>query len=677
MEKENLPFFLRDLNEGQLEAATSTEGPLLILAGAGSGKTKTIVARTANIVYKKLAAPEEILVMTFTNKAAREMRERGKALLSREMPELRGRSAEFSTFHSWGLAFLKKMDAHILANVHLRPGFTIADDLEKEKIVKAFCDEKFPGIKISAASFLSAASQMENDLLFEENAIANRPETHEKIVNFVYSAFKDPVSIENPVSLAIEVRSYLKNTLRQMNMVDFDDMITLPYLILFHENDIRSRIHNAYKYIMVDEFQDTNVAQLQLLKLLINPRRNNICVVGDDFQSIYGWRGAEIENILGFHKNFEGTKIVNLKINYRSCSKIVQAGNSLLENAEIKHENKEPLVPYHKEEGYIEVRSFENEYQEAAFVADKIEEVLRAGTPPSEIAVLSRINMLMQSVENELVRRRVRYRIYGAKSFLERKFVKEVLSYLKFLVNPSDLQFQSVLLGFDVLTENALSKLRKLAEESGESLLYAAKALTESGDFKKIGLRGEKREMFPVIISSIFSDMEKIQTDYAEYMRGFDIGSWIAVMENRRVLKNNSQSEKAMANLGLLSRIKEIALSFESAQEFLDSVYMERDEESDAESISLMSIHKSKGLEFENVFVIGFADGILPLSKSEGNIKLEEEERRLAYVAITRAKKRLYLTYAETYRGKEDFFSVSRYYTASNLHILADITRCE
>lgn len=677
MHESKKPFFLGDLNESQYEAATNTEGPLLILAGAGSGKTKTIVARVANIIYKGLAKPENVLVLTFTNKAAKEMRERGKSMLKEVMPTLKG-IAEFSTFHSWGLSFLKKMHENVLAEIGLKRGFTIADDTEKEKIVKSFLAEDFTGIKIKIAPLLSAVSKMENDLAFSLEDIRSKQETEWEINELVATAFGENAPlVEDPVAFAVETRKRLKEALRNMNMLDFDDMITLPYLILKNRAEIRKYVQNKYKYLMVDEFQDTNVAQLKLLVLMVNPAKTNICVVGDDFQSIYGWRGAQIENILGFHGVFKKTKIVNLKINYRSCTKIVHAGNCLLENAEIKHEHKEPLVPFHKDSGYIEVRKNDSVYEEVEFIADKIEALLRGGTVAGEIAVLARVNQLLTYVENEFIKRRIPYKIYGAKSFLERKFIKECLSYFKFLINPSDMQFENVLRGFDVLTERSIGMLKREAAKSGESLFQAAVLIKEEGErgLKKIGARGSKKEKFASIISQMEEDQKEVVEDYKGFVRYLDSETWIAKEENAKVMKNNSQSEKALANLGMMKRLSEIAREFESLEEFLEHIYLsetESEDDGDNKKVSIMSIHKSKGLEFENVFVMGFADNILPIAKSIGDLKREEEERRLAYVAITRAKKRLYITFSTTYPQKNDFFKISRYYEAANLEKLAD-----
>lgn len=676
------PKFLQDLNSDQFSAASTIEGPLLILAGAGSGKTKTIVARTAYIIEQKKALANEILIMTFTNKAAREMKERGEKILQKHNL-WSGLSPEFTTFHSWGAKFLKSVGLIYLPAFGLNQKFNIADDSDQSVILNKliptiFTKEEAESIK--ANEVLLPLGNIQNKLVSYNDLETTFEELSAVCFNdgvsWLESAFPAPVT-ESIIEKISKLFIAYKMELRKNNLIDFEDLINLPIQILSQNNEIKSILREKYKYIMVDEFQDTNGSQLTLLNLLLNEKLN-ICVVGDDSQSIYGWRGANIDYILNFHNTYKDTKKINLKINYRSTKSIVSTANKLLTNSKQKHEFKEYLEAFKESEGVVRGKFFRYADEEAKFVSNLIRRILEARrTVPGEIAILYRSAMVYRKVESELIANRINYKIHRGKTLLERTAALEVINYLKLLTNVQNSLALAKVLSSAVMSDKRVSEFQEEAELSGLSLLD----YLDNGEFGIKGLRKNTEDDINSFTREVryfnaLKNSEKIS--FSEFMEEF-FNKNICTIQHKEVVKKKlggekvaeSSFEKAMSSLKIIEIVKDLSKRYSSIEEFLEIVSLEGEEEDKEDNkVNLMTVHASKGLEFEYVFVIGFSQGIFPSSRNT-SFKELEEERRLAYVALTRAKHGLYVTGAQSYFGgaNEVLKSPSQFYFESNIEI--------
>lgn len=654
---------LNELNNEQRIAAEHENGPLLILAGAGSGKTKTITIRTANLISKGIPG-RSILTLTFTNKAATEMKERGlKILESYNEPYS---TPEFTTFHSWCLKFIKAHTAYI---EEIGSDFTIIDDNGVKAVIKKIMKDlemevKFKDIKDS--NITSLFTIIQNNLI----PYNDEEETFEQINSLYLNKKTRGFFIRNNVELTKEIEILTKvfiiykRILRANNVIDFDDLINLSVKILKENKEVKDYIREKYQYIMVDEFQDTNYAQIELLDLIINDK-NNICVVGDDSQSIYGWRGADISYILSFQDRFENTKIVNLTKNYRSTESIVNKANKLLESAEEKHSLKESLVAFRKDKGKISITKYKGEQRrnnkgELIFVPaeiienegtiKKIKELIDDGVKPSEIAILYRTNAIYKGLETILISEGIPYQIYRGRSIMEKKVVQELISLIQFIINPKNsIELERYLSSTaKILTPKKIEELKDESKESIANLLN--KGLYKN--YKLTSKISEKLDSFMKFINEIREDIEEKSMEEITnkiLQEAFLYEEYKNIAATSKSETSVKQAENAMIDfewfLVLMNRYENLKLFFEEV------ILASETEINDDQKIKLMTVHSSKGLEFSHVFLVRFNNGVFPSQRSIQELNLEEE-RRLAYVAITRAKNNLYISYVDYAFGK-------------------------
>ena len=599
--------FLNELNDEQKEAATHIDGALLILAGAGSGKTKTITTRLAYLLSLGID-PANTLTLTFTNKAASEMRERALRMIQ-------GGAAHpplLSTFHKFGLMFLK-LYIHLIGRKNT---FVIIDSDDQKKILKS----------ISTDLPLSFVSK---EISKYKNSFLNADE--------VYSLAKDTTYKK----LAHIYDKYQKYLLEN-NLVDFDDLLLLTYTILNENDDLCREISDKYKYIMVDEYQDTNEIQLLLLKKLCRTH-NNICVVGDDDQSIYGFRGANHKNILNFEKDFDA-KVIKLETNYRSTNQILNAANSLISFNKQRYDKK--LKSALGDGKAIELLSNYNEMAESEAIAKRIKNLINRGVNPKDIAILYRINALSRSIEDGLRTYGITYKLVGGMRFYEREEIKDLISYLRVFVNPNDdYSFKRIV----NKPKRGIGKttILKLEEAKGEKSFLE---FIKENDLSFLSKKAAKT----------LKDFEKT----IQFLSSLSIEELPEAIEKTLELSTSYKDEDKRRNVeefyGMMHERKDLNL-----REFLNELSLESDQDKITdEMINVMTIHASKGLEFEHLFVIGMEEGFFPLNEAD-----IEEERRLAYVAITRAKKELTLSYVQSryIRGQRSRVSKSRFLTEAGL----------
>lgn len=616
--------FLEGLNSKQREAVEHIDGPLLLLAGAGSGKTKTLISRLAYLIGAVGIDPSSILCLTFTNKASTEMRERALTLLKDE-----GIGVEnpplLCTFHKFGLLFLKRYISYL----ERESNFVLIDGDDAKKIVKTFES------KIATSTLLSAISFYKNATLSPYEVLQNVSDGEERKIAKVYEGYQ----------------AYLERN----NLVDFDDLLYLTYLILEQNPSLAQNQSKKYSYIMVDEYQDTNPLQYKILKLLTCTHQN-LCVVGDDDQSIYGWRGADIRNILEFTQDFPDAKMIKLEQNYRSTPEILRVANALIEkNSQRLGKVLEPMLENGKE---VEVCSYESDRAEMQSISKKIMDLHKNGVGFENIAILYRLNGMAKGVEDGLLKAKIPYKMIGTVRFYERAEVKDAISYLRLMVNIND--------DFSLL--RVLNKPKRgFGKTSEEKLIAGARGRRISDFFANeseckacIGEKNYKtlKEFFALIAelkNALVHSFEKFEDLFSQKI---DVLSEYPL----------SEKEERGSNLKeLFSSLKEELSEQKDLEDYLNELSLSSDSDKEvANSVSCMSVHLSKGLEFDYVFVIGCENGFFPLLGESGDI---EEERRLGYVAFTRAKKELHLSYTHTryYRGKPSSLPPSRFLYESNL----------
>ena len=591
---------LDTLNDRQKEAVNITDGPLLVLAGAGSGKTKVLTTKVAKLIIDNKIDPSNILAITFTNKAAKEMKQRILSMVGDI-----GYKIQISTFHSFGLNILKKH----YDKLKLSKNFTILDSDDSSILIKNILkdmnsDENYKAIK--------------NIISNNKNALIDSYEYE----RFVSSDFEE---------LVLEVYRKYENRLIKNNSVDFDDLLMLPIVLFKKHPDILKEYQEQYKYILIDEYQDTNEAQYLLTKM-ISAKYKNICVVGDDSQSIYSWRGSNYKNILNFEKDYPNCKTVFLEQNYRSTKTIINASNDLIKN-NINRKDKNLWTD--NEEGIkIEYKRAIDEKDEAYYVVSEINKLLDNGSKLSDIAILYRTNAQSRNLEDELLLNNIPYKVVGSVYFYNRKEIKDLMAYLKLIYNKDD----------DVsLTRIINVPRRKIGKVTIDRLVSKANDLNCS------------------IYDAIDSGKELEFKEIIEFLRenkdNYTLTNFIdLILEKTGIIKEleDENTIEAQTRIENLNEFKSIAYQFEekygiiSLEEFLNEISLVSDitEYKDNEAITLMTIHSAKGLEFNNVFIVGLEESIFPHFNSfESNDSLEEE-RRLCYVAITRAKKRLWLVNA-------------------------------
>ena len=615
-----------NLNDSQKAAVQQIDGSLLILAGAGSGKTKTITSRVAYLIANGIP-PSSILTLTFTNKAAAEMRQRALSLIENEISY----TPLLCTFHKFGLLFLK----FHMQKIGRSNAFVIIDTDDKKRIIKSF------DIDLPIALVTSEISRYKNNLITPEQAIAGAELLNYKKIANIYKKYEDYIT--------------------QNNLVDFDDLLALPYRILDENPDLCQETSQRYQYIMVDEYQDTNDLQLKLLQKLTSAH-HNLCVVGDDDQSIYGWRGANIKNILEFHKQFEDTKVIKLETNYRSTNHILNAANELIEHNRNRHGKR--LVGVKGDGKAIDVISSENETIEASTIARRISTLIAEGVNPKDIAILYRINALSRSIEEGLNKAAISYKMVGGLKFYERAEIKDIISYLRLIANPND----------DFSLKRIINKPKRgIGKATIDKLLFAA-------DEKKCSLfhfiSHEQEIIKDLTTKKAFSTLQEFVDNIVKIKESLTETPYHLIDDIEDTFGIKAYYESLPSSLERVLNIEEFYGLFRdftmqnpeaSLDDFLNDISLQSDQDQiDEDAISVMSIHAAKGLEFDYLFVIGLEEGFFPLLGDGTDL---EEERRLGYVALTRAKKELTLSTSSSrfYKGKRTGLMKSRFLAEAGL----------
>jgi DNA helicase-2/ATP-dependent DNA helicase PcrA len=651
---------LDDLTPAQREAVQHRDGPLLVVAGAGSGKTRVITRRVAYLVEQGIS-PRNILAITFTNKAAGEMRERIEKLLGEKTP------VTVSTFHSLCARLLRRWATRL----GYEPGFAILDAADQRSAVREALVEVAADIKQFAPPKVSHAIGRAKDRLESPKDLAGRATGR----------------FETVVAKAFEV---YQDLLKQRNAFDFDDLLTKTVELIRDHEDACEALQDRFRYILIDEYQDTNHAQYQLAQLLAKQHRN-LNATGDPDQSIYGWRGADIGNILRFEKDFPGAKVVLLEKNYRSTNTVCRAANGLIKHN--KRRKEKTLVTENEEGAPVELHAASDDTSEARHVGQRIEDLVQRDTKRDEIAVFFRTNALSRSVEQELRMRNIPYVVVGALSFYERKEVKDVLAYLRVLANPRDdaSTIRVIQTPPRGVGTRSIERLRALASEHAVPLIDAIRFADQIDELPKKAraglraleetfdrLRARLQESAENLVRAVVGETNYLAYLQQEYPEEEDRASNVeALVAGAREFDKRTQSiapprtvrtaarEKVRKPQGSLFAEPETpeTLAFVAAddddvlamspglQGFLEQISLLAEEEAAedqdvSEKVQLMTVHTAKGLEFDHVFIIGLEDGLFPNARAMEEPEGVEEERRLAYVALTRAKKRLYLSYA-------------------------------
>ena len=607
---------LQGLNDKQKEAVLTTEGPLLILAGAGSGKTRVITNRIAYLIREKGVSPRNILAITFTNKAANEMRERVEASVG-----IDAGGAWISTFHSACVKILR-MYSHLIGYEN---NFTIYDADDQKTVIKNICKKMDIDTKrFKEKWFLSQISSAKDELIgTEQFALDAGGDFYLEKVARVYEEYQ--------------------RELKRNNAFDFDDLIVKTVELFRSDPEILERFQERFRYISVDEYQDTNTAQFVFVSLLA-AKYHNICVVGDDDQSIYKFRGANIENILQFEKVFPDAKVIRLEQNYRSTQKILNAANAVIRNN--RNRKEKSLWTEHEEGELIRLFHVNNPYEEADRVVDQIRRFLREGYHLNDCACLYRTNAQSRTLEEAFVRASLPYKIVGGVNFYQRKEIKDVLAYLKTIDNAKDDVAVRRIINVPKrgIGAVAVNTVQNLADDRGVNFYTALDDGIREGLF---GKGGEKLREFRDLIESLKESIGQMSLkDLMEEVLGKT--GYLRELE----LENTVEAQTRIENIEEL--INKLALYEDTAEEpslsgFLEEVSLVADIDSwsaESDYVSLITIHSAKGLEFPIVFLCGMEDGLFPMSAAINSMEEEdlEEERRLAYVGITRAKEKLILT---------------------------------
>jgi len=606
--------YLNGLNKAQKEAVMCLDGPLLIVAGAGSGKTKVLTSRIAHIINEKKAFPSQILSVTFTNKAAKEMQNRVSSILKTEATGL----PWLGTFHSICAKLLRK---HATA-ASLTSNFTIIDTDDQVRLVKNICKAENIDIKQLAPKYiLSIIDRWKNKGFYPNEVIINKSDIYEKTVLPLYKIYQQK--------------------LIDLNACDFGDLILHVVKILENNPDIREIYSNNFKYILVDEYQDTNYIQSRWLYLL-SAKYKNICCVGDDDQSIYSWRGAEIKNFLEFDQVYKNSKIIRLEENYRSTQNILSVASNLIEN----NQNRvgKTLKTTMEEGDLVKLNCFKNGKDEATSISDEIERKLKKIYSYNNIAILVRAIFQTREFEERFLKIGLPYRILGGTKFYERAEIKDCVAYLRLIHQPKDdLAFDRIVNNPKRSIGDSTTKLiHEYSKENKVSLEVASKKLIEQNLIKpktKIGLSS-----FLFLMEKWRNDLNINKTSHVKLLQlVLDESGYSAMLKNKKDVDNENRLENIKE---LLSALKE----FDSLESFLEHVALATaiDQDWEGEKINMMTMHGSKGLEFDVVFLPGWEEGLFPHQKSieEKGQSGIEEERRLAYVGITRAKKKALISFS-------------------------------
>ncbi len=614
---ENEFDFLKDLNPEQYQAVTTTEGPLLVLSGAGTGKTRVLTTRIAYILASQLALPWQILAVTFTNKAAKEMGQR--------LEQMVGAAAQgvwLGTFHRIGVKILRRYGGY----VGLHPNFAVLDSDDQERLLKNLMQQYGVDTKQYPPKIMLDVIQRWKD----------RGLTPDKITGAERSDFCE--------GRAIDFYQLYQNKLTEMNAVDFGDLLLLPLKLLQENAAILSEYQRQFHYILVDEYQDTNVAQYMFLRLLAKGH-NNICCVGDDDQSIYSWRGADVDNILNFGKVFVNAKVIRLERNYRSTAHILGAASALIAN-NTGRMGKTLRVAGEAENlgNLVVVQGYWNGAQEAEKVIEQIEDDLRLGTPLSQMAILVRAGFQTREFEDKLIQAGIAYKIIGGFKFYEREEIRDAVAYLRLVLNPHD----------DLAFIRIVNKPRRgIGDVVMRSLQMEAQAkhisLFDAIDWAD--LKTAPKKTLSAFKTMVLSWQEKSKNLSPE-----DLAKTVMDESGYLMMWRLDKSPEAPGRVENIQELYNVLGSgdFDSIESFLEyaSLLTENDESATAEQLVVMTLHASKGLEFNTVYLPGWEEGLFPHQRAldeAGDLGLEEE-RRLAYVGLTRARKSVFVSYASNRR---------------------------
>lgn len=629
--------FTKGLNDRQKEAVLHTEGPLLILAGAGSGKTRVLTHRIAHLVENKGIKPWSILAITFTNKAAKEMKERIGNLIPQDAVE----EMWVSTFHSMCVRILRRYGERLGYSRF----FTIYDTADQKTLIK----DTLKALDISEKNFpvgvvMGGISNYKNRLETPELATINAGEDYK-------------------AKQMAKIYTYYQKKLKENNAMDFDDLLVNTYLLFKNEIDVLDYYQNKFQYILVDEYQDTNGAQYKLVEMLAQ-KHQNLCVVGDDDQSIYGWRGADITNILGFEQDFKNATVIKLEQNYRSTKNILDAANSVVAH-NMGRKPKRLWTESEEGEG-ISIIPTINEYKEAETIASCIIDAIEKGEREyKDFAILYRTNAQSRVLEEKLITGSIPYRLLGGTRFYERKEIKDLVSYLKVVCNSKDdIAIKRIInvpkRGIGAASINSISEY---AERNNMDFIEAAKLC------KEMGILGAGPSQKVLAFTALIEDLQELANEN-------DVKVLMEEIIERTDFRNHirmTESDTAEDRLGNIDELVSKTIHYmetadnPSLGEFLEEVALVADVDNydeNSNSVVLMTLHSAKGLEFPVVFMPGVEEGLFPsyMSLTEGDDKVEEE-RRLCYVGITRAREKLFILYADqrTMFGRTQYSTPSRF----------------
>jgi len=619
------------LNTEQRKAIENTHGSTLVLAGAGSGKTRVLTFKILHLLINKLATPSQILAVTFTNKASMEMKKRVSDMLNFPIDRM-----WLGTFHSLSLKILR---------IHyrlcgLKSNFIIIDTEDQLKLIKQICERENINTKdFTPKYFLTIIDSYKNKNIFYNDLKKNNLKKKDDNIKKIYKLYQEE--------------------LLRLNCVDFGDLILFCLKLFKSNKEILEKYQKLFKFILVDEYQDINLIQQKWLEYIYQGHKN-ICCVGDDDQSIYSWRGANVSILLNFEKNFLNSKIFRLEQNYRSTQNILESASTLINKNKGRFGKK--LWSQNEKGEKISVRGFWETKEESTFVSDKIEELIRQKTPLNEISILFRVAAHTRSFEERLIAIGLPYKIIGGLRFYERKEIKDIIAYLRLVNNFSDnLAYERIInIPRRGIGKTTINKINLIARENNSSMFDASKLFIQSSQSKV------NQEIANFIQSIIKWKKIKEKFNHIELTQ--------SIIEDSKYIEYLKQEEKSSKNPENLNRIDNInefiesLKDFDNLEGFLEHVglVMENITNSSVNSISLMTMHSAKGLEFDNIFLAGWEEGVFPSLRSieeQGKQGLEEE-RRLAYVALTRARKKIYITYVNQNRysfATHDFNSPSRF----------------
>jgi len=604
------------LNPQQLQSVLHVDGPLIVIAGAGSGKTRVITTRIAHLIQEKGITPERILAITFTNKAAAEMKERVRKLLGPTVS-----SPWISTFHSFCLRILRR---HISALNY--PGdFAIYDSQDQLSLIKQCMKKMSVNVETyPPKSILNHISGFKNDFLFPRDIDL------------------DSLPYGNKLKAA-QVYPVYQEELKKNSALDFDDLLVWAVRLLGEVKEVSEMYNDRFQYILADEFQDTNKTQYQLLKLLSKKHRN-VCVVGDDDQSIYRWRGANAENLLHFEKDFPGTTVIKLEENYRSTQNILKAASEVVK----ENRNRKPKTLWTKNEDGAPIVYYraEDEVDEARNVCERILKLNQQDSISfNDMAVLYRTNAQSRVMEDALRRKSIQYQVFGGLKFYARKEVKDILAYLRVALNPEDSVSLKRIINFPTrgIGKTSLDKIEAFCEQADLPLIQG---LQQAEEKRLLSTAAVKKIAAFVEMMDAFADKCRTGSPVAVLREIIDCSGYDAMLQKENTIESQNRQENLQE---LISALEQSVEQGNNLQEFLDSTALISDLDSLEDSrgiLPLMTLHSCKGLEFCAVFIIGMEDGLLPHGSSMSDPAEYEEERRLCYVGFTRARKMLFVSNA-------------------------------